>query len=100
MGVESRLWGNLQVQFGGRQIDKTKTDRRPNLMNIHTIIFVGVQESAFLAFGGLSFWQFLVHQMQQWEWFKFCLDTRNNRAFPLDLAYLKCLSVWSLIILF
>jgi hypothetical protein len=64
MGVESCLWGNLQVRFGGRRIDKTKTDRRPNLMNIQTIIFVGVQESAFLTFGGLSFWQFLVHQMQ------------------------------------
>jgi hypothetical protein len=38
MGVESRLRGNLQVRFGGRRIDKTKTDRRPNLMNIQTII--------------------------------------------------------------
>jgi hypothetical protein len=38
--------------------------------------------------------------MQQWEWFKFCLDTKNYGALPLDLACLKHLSVWSLINLF
>jgi len=38
MGVESRLQGNLQVWFSGRHIDKTKTDCRPNLMNIQTLI--------------------------------------------------------------
>jgi len=26
---------------------------------------------------------------------KFCLDTENNRALPLDLACPECLSVWS-----
>jgi hypothetical protein len=26
---------------------------------------------------------------------KFCLDTRNNRALPSDLAYLERLNVWS-----
>jgi len=36
---------------------------------------------------------FLVHQMHQWEGFKFCLDTINNGAIPLDLACVECLSV-------
>jgi hypothetical protein len=31
--------------------------------------------------------------------FKFCLDTKNNKTFPLDSAYPKHLSVWSLTIL-
>jgi len=38
------------------------------------------------------FWQFLVHQMCQEEGFKFCLNTKNNKAHPLDLAYLECLN--------
>jgi hypothetical protein len=36
--------------------------------------------------------------MHQEKGFKFCLDTRNNRALPLDLAYPECLSVQSLVI--
>jgi len=32
--------------------------------------------------------------MCQEEGLKFCLDTRNNGALPLDPAYAKCLSVW------
>jgi hypothetical protein len=31
--------------------------------------------------------------MHQEKGFKFCLDTRDNEALPLDLAYLECLSV-------
>jgi hypothetical protein len=38
MGVESRLRGNLRVQFGGRWIVKTNIDHQPNLMNVHIII--------------------------------------------------------------
>jgi len=34
--------------------------------------------------------------MRQEEGFKFCLDTRNNRALPLDQAYSEHLSVRSL----
>jgi hypothetical protein len=33
--------------------------------------------------------------MHQEEAFKFCLDTKNNEALPLDLAYPKHLSVCS-----
>jgi hypothetical protein len=32
--------------------------------------------------------------MLQYEGFKFCLDTRNNWALPLDLASPEHLSVW------
>jgi hypothetical protein len=28
----------------------------------------------------------LMRQMHQYEGFKFCLDNKNNRAIPLDLA--------------
>ncbi len=30
--------------------------------------------------------------MCQEEGFKFCLNTKNNKAHPLDLAYLECLN--------
>jgi hypothetical protein len=33
----------------------------------------------------IFFWRFLMHQMCQWERFKFCLDTRNNRALKWSL---------------
>jgi len=32
-------------------------------------------------------------QKCQWEGFKFCLDTKNNGAFPLDPTYFKWLIV-------
>jgi hypothetical protein len=35
--------------------------------------------------------------MLQEKGFKFYLDTKNNRALPLDPAYPKRLSVWSLV---
>jgi hypothetical protein len=34
--------------------------------------------------------------MCQKEWFKFCLDIKNNEALPLDPTYPNCLNVWSL----
>jgi hypothetical protein len=37
--------------------------------------------------------------MHQEEAFKFCLDTKNNGALPLDPIYLKCLDVCSPIVL-
>jgi hypothetical protein len=42
----------------------------------------------------ICFQQLLVCRMCEEEGFKFCLDTRNNRALPLDLACpdsFKCL---------
>jgi hypothetical protein len=35
--------------------------------------------------------------MRQEEWFKFCFDTKNNRALPLNLACPEHLSVQSLV---
>jgi hypothetical protein len=35
--------------------------------------------------------------MRQEEGFKIYMDTRNNKALPLDLACLERLSVWSLV---
>jgi len=40
--------------------------------------------------------QLLVCQMCQEEGFKFCLDTKKNRALPLDPAYPESLCVQSL----
>jgi hypothetical protein len=42
------------------------------------------------------FRQLLVCQMCQEEGFKFCLDTKKNRALPLDPAYPESLYVRSL----
>jgi hypothetical protein len=39
----------------------------------------------------------LLCQMHEEEGLKFCLDTQNNSAFPLDLACYECLNVRSLI---
>jgi len=39
--------------------------------------------------------QLLVCQMRQEERVKFCLDTEDNRALPLDLGCPDCLSVQS-----
>jgi len=43
----------------------------------------------------ICFWWLLVCQMYQEEGFKFCLDTRNNGALPLDWACPEHLSLWS-----
>ncbi len=43
----------------------------------------------------IHFRQMLVCQMRQEEGLKFCLDTKNNGALPLDPACPKCLSAWS-----
>ncbi len=47
----------------------------------------------------INFWWFWVHQKHQEEGFKFCLDTKNNKALPLDPACPECLSVCSLAVL-
>jgi len=77
------------------------------------MIFLGVWEPTFLTLGSF-FFEFLipsilrghnffnsitfltilkVPQAQQ-DGFKFCFDTRNNEALPLDLACPECLNVW------
>jgi hypothetical protein len=43
----------------------------------------------------IHFWQLLVYQMRQEEGFKFCFDTINNKALPLDPTCPEHLSVWS-----
>jgi hypothetical protein len=49
---------------------------------ILTLITLGVITFTIL----IHFWWFWVCQMLQQEGFKFCLDTRNNKALPLDLV--------------
>jgi hypothetical protein len=55
--------------------------------------------------GGYNFlnsnytWWFLVCYVCQYERFKFCLDTKNNKAFSLDLTYPKHLNDCSWVVL-
>jgi hypothetical protein len=73
----------------------------------HTRNFLGVQELAFAVFGGYDTFTLQGHNFlasnlfltivrvsnASREGFKFCLETRNNGALPLDLTCPEHLSV-------
>jgi hypothetical protein len=64
--------------------------------NVWWFVFLSSEPSWVVTFSFLIYFQrLLVCHMRQKEGFKFCLDTRNNRAVPLDPAWPEHLNVQS-----